>query len=102
MGKGILNRELLEKNIGNIKYYLEEEYSYLNKIYAKLKESSESYFSFNSNLILQTISTIPSDAEFLKNKREKYVNILNENIIKYNDLSIQTKKIFNDWSNRNV
>lgn len=102
MEKGILNRELLEKNIENIKYYLEEEYTYLNKICDKMKESSESYFSLNSNLILQTISNISNDAKFLKNKREKYVNILNKNIIKYSDLSIETKKNFNDWSNRNV
>ena len=99
--KGILNQELLERNIENIKYYLEEEYKYINKIYDKLNESSKYYCSFNTNLILEVIYNLPDNAEFLKNKREKYVIVLNKNIIKYNNLSIETKRIFNDWSNKN-
>lgn len=94
MDKGILNQSSLEKNIEQIKFYSLEEKQILNKIDKELNEGSKNYNSTNTALFLNNVGNFKTNIDFIYEKRIRYTAILNEMIVKYNDLSIATRQIF--------
>lgn len=99
MDKGILDSNLLKKNIEYLKSYIDEEYKNLNNIYNQLIECNNCYSSLNSKLFLNEINSVPNSTKLIQENRLKYVNVLNNVIIKYEDASKYTKKIFNYGGN---
>lgn len=96
MNNGILNEMLLEKNIEMIKYYSTEEKRLLSKINNKISEISISYHSTNSSLLMNSNSNLKSNINSIYNKRLKYTTVLNEVILRYQESSNATVKIFNN------
>ena len=94
INKGILNGSLLEKNIEKIKYYSSEEKKLLNKIDKELNEVSKNYNSNNTTLFLNSGSNFKTNIDSVYKKRNTYTTILNETIIKYNELTVATQQIF--------
>ena len=94
MDKGILNQSSLEKNIEQIKFYSLEEKQILNKIDRELNEGSKNYNSTNTALFLNNVGNFKTNIDFVYEKRIRYTTILNEMIVKYNELSIATRQIF--------
>ena len=94
MDKGILNQSSLEKNIEQIKFYSLEEKQILNKIDKELNEGSKNYNSTNTALFLNNVGNFKINIDFIYEKRIRYTTILNEMIVKYNELSIATRQIF--------
>ena len=94
MDKGILNQSSLEKNIEQIKFYSLEEKQILNKIDKELNEGSKNYNSTNTALFLNNVGNFKTNIDFVYEKRIRYTTILNEMIVKYNELSIATRQIF--------
>lgn len=94
MDKGILNQSLLEKNIEQIKFYSLEEKQILNKIDKELNEGSKNYNSTNTALFLNNVGNFKNNIDFIYEKRIRYTTVLNEMIVKYNELSIATRQIF--------
>ena len=92
--KAILNESLLEKNIGQIKFYAIEEKKALKKICNQLNEFNDSYNSSNFNDFLNSINKLKVKIDFIYEKRIKYVKILNKVISKYKTLSRQTVRNF--------
>ena len=99
LNKGILDSYLLKKNIEYLKFYIDEEYKNLNDIYNQLIECSNWYSSLNSKLFLNEINNILNNIKLIQENRLKYVNVLDDVIIKYEDASKYTKKIFNYGGN---
>ena len=96
MNNGILNEMLLEKNIEMIKYYSTEEKRLLSKINNKISEISNNYHSTNSSLLMNSSSNLKSNINSIYNKRLKYTTVLNEVILRYQESSNATVKIFNN------
>lgn len=96
MNNGILNEMLLEKNIEMIKYYSTEEKRLLSKINNKISEISNNYHSTNSSLLMNSNSNLKSNINSIYNKRLKYTTVLNEVILRYQESSNATVKIFNN------
>ena len=96
MNNRILNEMLLEKNIEMIKYYSTEEKRLLSKINNKISEISNNYHSTNSSLLMNSNSNLKSNINSIYNKRIKYTTILNEVILRYQESSNATVKIFNN------
>ena len=94
INKGIVNGTSLEKNIEKIKYYSSEEIKLLNKIDKELNEVSKNYNSNNTTLFLNSGSNFKTNIDSVYKKRNKYTTILNETIIKYNELTAATQQIF--------
>lgn len=99
LDKGILDSDLLKKNIEYLKFYIDEEYKNLNDIYNRLIECNNCYSSLNSKLFISEINNIPNNIKLIQENRLKYVNVLDNVIIKYEDSSKYTKKIFNYGGN---
>ena len=101
MNKGILESELLEKNIEYLQFYINEEYKMLNNIYNQMIECNSCYSSLNSKLFINEINNIPNNIKLIQENRLKYINILNNVIVKYKETSESTKNIFNYGGNVN-
>lgn len=99
MNKGLLNRDLLEKDIEQLVFYTKEEKTVLVKIYQKLEEITSDYNSTNTALFLSNISNSKNIIDKIYEKRNQYINILKKEIIKYNRLSNQATKVFNREGN---
>lgn len=83
MNKGVINENLLEKNIQQIEFYAKEEVEFLNKIYNKLEEFRENYVSENNAFLLPKINNYKKNIDDIHQKRKKYCNILREVIALY-------------------
>lgn len=94
MNYSAVNELLLEKNIKEIELYKNEEEKVLNKICEKLISASQSYQSENLAQMLNSIESTKSKIGSIKAKREKYINILNQVIVKYNGISSSTEQFF--------
>lgn len=99
MNKGLLNRDLLEKDIEQLVFYTKEEKTILVKIYQKLEEITSNYNSTNTALFLSNISNSKNIIDKIYEKRNQYINILKKEIIKYNRLSNQATQVFNREGN---
>ena len=95
MDKGFLDQPSLEKNIEKIKFYSLEEKQIMNKIVEELNEESKNYNSTNTALFLNSVASFKANIDFIYEKRIRYTTVLSEMIVKYNNLSIATQRIFN-------
>lgn len=96
MNKGIINQNLLEKNIQQINLYQEEETKILEKIYRTLKEGTKSYQSTNTALLLNEIHYIKKNIHLIEKKRVEYADVLNKAISNYSMLENKTIQTFNE------
>ena len=94
-----VDEALLDKNIKEIELYKTEEEKTLNKICEKLISATQSYQSENTAQILNNIETAKIKIAPLKAKREKYITILNQVIIKYRGLSSSVENMFKGGEN---
>lgn len=100
MEKGIINIDSLSKDIEQIKYYKTEENQKLNLIVNKLYLCANSYNTNNKNLITEQIDDLKKNIEIIAEKRNKYLEILNNVVKNYETNSINTKKIFGGLNER--
>lgn len=85
---------LLTTNIKKIELYKNEEEKLLNKIFENLNLASQYYQSENASQMLNNIENTKKQVSSLKIKREKYIEILKQVIIKYRELSNNTSRMF--------
>jgi len=96
MNEGIINKDLLNKDIEQIEYYKNEEKNILNKINNKLNECIDNYTSSNKNLFLTKINNFNDDINKIYEKRGMYITVLKHTIEKYDYLSNKTVDIFSE------
>ena len=90
MNENILNKALLEKNIEQINYYIEEEKQLLNKIFEKMELCLKDYNTSNTAKYLEKITDSKLNVSKISTKRTQYINILNNAIARYDRVSIET------------
>jgi uncharacterized coiled-coil DUF342 family protein len=96
MNRGIINEAMLERDIENIEFYLNEENKILNKIYDAYQEALDCYSSTNTNFLSNHLNTLPKNISDIWNKRKQYTNTLQRVIQQYHMLSESTRKKFED------
>lgn len=92
MGKGIINQELLEKDIEYIDFYSNEENKLLNELNSEFQNMKEFYSSDNTFLFLKTVSDFSEDIKKILVKRNLYSVILNAVISLYHETTIEARK----------
>lgn len=82
----ILRQDLLEKNIAKLKLYIDEETKILNNFVKTLEKLNKGYVSTNVDLLKKNIDDFKLNIVFIFEKRNDYIEIFNNTIIKYSDL----------------
>ncbi len=96
MNKGLLNESLLDKDIEQINLYATEEKETLKCICNKFLETSNSYKSTNTALLLNVVNNLKGNIGSIYQKRVDYVGVLNKAISSYNTLSNKTVTMFEE------
>lgn len=90
MNKGVVNENLLIKNMEKISFYSNEEYQSLTKIFQKLDSVNGIYNSENTKILQSHINKFGEDIPKIKDNRNKYVEILKRVMTKYKTLALNT------------
>ncbi len=99
MNEGLLDRELLEKDIEQIEYYKEEERKTLEDICSQLEVCREFYQSQNIPQLLNDTDNPKMKCSMLYSKRNQYATTLKKAIELYETLSNETIKKFDGGLN---
>lgn len=83
----MLKEDALEKNMTKIELYVTEEKKYLNNYVNQLENLNNGYTSTNIDSIKKNIEFFKANIDFIFEKRNEYLKIFKNTIIKYNDLS---------------
>ena len=94
MNHSLLNEALIEKNIVQIEFYGNEEFSSLGKFCDKYEEATNYYQSYNTNLLLNHITKFRIDTTNIYNKRMQYVKVLSDALAMYRELKADTSEAF--------
>lgn len=93
MDRGILDVESVQKNIELIDYYSREEALVLDKIYNSFNNCNNNYQSEDKKIKLDN-TLLQNNIRLIKEKRFKYTITLREAINRYQMLSQETEKFF--------
>lgn len=82
MNKGIINEELLDKNIKQLEFYSKEEYNLYKKICVQLTNLDNIYNSNNTVKFLKSINSLENKNSTIyeKRKNNKYIKESNYKI----------------------
>ncbi len=91
-----LNEALIEKNIAQIEFYGNEEFSTLSKYCSKFETASNYYQSRNTSLLLSHINRFRNDTNLVLSKRMQYVKVLIDVLAQYRELTVTTTESFGE------
>lgn len=91
-----LNQGLVEKNIAQIEFYGNEEFSNLSKFCSKFESGSNYYKTRNTNALVSHINRFRNDTNLLLSKRMQYVKVLTDVVTQYKELTVTTTESFGD------
>lgn len=94
MNHSLLNEALIEKNIAQIEFYTNEEFSSLGKFCDRYEEGANYYQSNNTNALLNHINKFRYDTNTILNKRMQYIKVLNDVLAMYRELTKETSEAF--------
>lgn len=98
MDKGQLIQSALERNINHIYFYAQEERTNLMKIFTALDNCCQHYNTTNSQLFQPQLTTNKNYIEKIYDKRIAYITTINQAIIHYNELGVNTTKSFQNYT----
>lgn len=83
MEYGILRKNELHNDIVKIKFYSDEEFESLKKIYNTIVELETNYKSNNNKYVNDYLNSMWKNSKKLVKNRRQYISILNKQICKY-------------------
>ena len=93
MSEKTIQRQLIEKNIQKLEYYISEEQKSFNRITSLFKNTSINYKSSNNNIIKNQMDTFKNSIPLITEKRKKYINILKQIVVRYETTSKEVAKM---------
>ena len=90
----LMDEALIEKNVVQIEFYGNEEFSTLGRFCDQFEEATNSYQSLNTNLLLNNINNFRNDTNNILNKRIQYAKTINEALTIYRELKANTSEAF--------